>query len=80
MTKRYLTEPPILDETGSFAWLDWFKTLYTAVATPPFKTKVGIPTTTDILNGNWAVYKDSSGGSIKLYANDGGTIKSVTLT
>lgn len=44
-----------------------------------FKTKAGIPTTTDIIAGNWAIYKDTSGGSIKLYANDGGTIKSVAL-
>jgi len=42
-------------------------------------SKVGIPTTTDIPVGNWAIYKDTSGGTIKLYANDGGTIKSVAL-
>ncbi len=44
-----------------------------------FKTKAGIPTTSDITAGNFAVYKDTSGGSIKLYANDAGTIKSVAL-
>lgn len=43
------------------------------------QTKAGIPTTSDIPAGNWAIYKDTSGGSIKLYANDGGTIKSVAL-
>jgi len=44
-----------------------------------FKTKAGIPTTTDITAGKWAIYKDTSGGTIKLYANDAGTIKSVAL-
>jgi len=44
-----------------------------------FKTKAGIPTTSDIAAGNWAIYKDTSGGTLKLYANDGGTIKSVAL-
>lgn len=44
-----------------------------------FKTKAGVPTTSDISSGNWAIYKDTSGGTIKLYANDGGTIKSVAL-
>lgn len=44
-----------------------------------FKTKAGVPTTSDIATGNWAIYKDTSGGTIKLYANDGGTIKSVAL-
>jgi hypothetical protein len=45
-----------------------------------FIVKAGAPTTSDISAGTWALYKDSSGGSLKLYANDGGTIKSVTLT
>lgn len=44
-----------------------------------FKTKAGIPTTSDIAAGKWAIYKDTSGGTIKLYANDGGTVKSVAL-
>lgn len=44
------------------------------------QTKACIPTTSDIPAGMWAIYKDTSGGTIKLYANDGGTIKSVTLT
>ena len=43
------------------------------------QTKAGIPTTSDIPAGNWAIYKDTSGGTIKLYANDGGTIKAVAL-
>lgn len=53
---------------------------YTNRVTQITKTKAGIPTTADIAAGNWAVYKDTSGGTIKLYANDGGTIKSVALT
>jgi hypothetical protein len=44
-----------------------------------FKTKAGVPTTSDITAGKWAIYKDTSGGTLKLYANDGGTIKSVAL-
>ncbi len=42
-------------------------------------SKAGVPTTTDITAGNWAIYKDTTGGTLKLYANDGGTIKSVAL-
>lgn len=42
-------------------------------------SKAGVPTATDIPAGNWAIYKDTSGGTLKLYANDGGTIKSVAL-
>lgn len=45
-----------------------------------FRTKSGIPTTTDIPAGQFQVWKDTgAGATIKLYANDGGTIKSVAL-
>ena len=53
---------------------------YTNLTSKVYKTKAGIPTTTDIPAGQWAIYKDTSGGTLKLYANDGGTIKSVALT
>ena len=44
-------------------------------------SKSGLPTTSDIAAGQWAVYKDTSGGAtLRLWANDGGTMKSVTLT
>ena len=43
-------------------------------------TKAGLPTTTDIAAGTWAIYKDSTGGTVRLWANDGGVMKSVTLT
>lgn len=44
-----------------------------------FLTKAGDPTTTDISSGNWAIYKNTSTGAVKLWANDGGTMKSVIL-
>jgi hypothetical protein len=43
-------------------------------------SKAGLPTTSDIAAGQWAVYKDTSGGTVRLWTNDGGTMKSVTLT
>lgn len=43
------------------------------------KSKAGAPTTTDIPVSTWAIYKDTTLGTVKLYANDGGTIKSVSL-
>lgn len=42
-------------------------------------SKAGLPTTADIAAGQWAIYKDTSGGTVRLWANDGGTMKSVTL-
>lgn len=43
-------------------------------------SKAGFPTTSDIAAGQWAIYKDTSGGTVRLWANDGGVMKSVTLT
>jgi hypothetical protein len=44
------------------------------------KSKAGDPTTTDIPASAWAIYKNTSSGTVKLWVNDGGTLKSVTLT
>lgn len=38
------------------------------------------PTTFDLPDGSWAVWKDSTSGKVRLYYNDAGTIKSVELT
>jgi hypothetical protein len=38
------------------------------------------PTTTDITASKFAIYKNTTSGLLKLWANDGGTMKSVTLT
>jgi hypothetical protein len=43
-------------------------------------SKAGLPVAADIAAGQWAVYKDTTGGTVRLFANDGGTLKSVTLT
>ena len=55
------------------------QTQYNNLPSKAFSTKAGVPTTSDIPAGQWAIYKDTSGGTLKLYANDGGTIKSVAL-
>lgn len=37
------------------------------------------PTTTNITTGNWAIYKNTTSGLLKLWANDSGTLRSVLL-
>jgi len=44
------------------------------------QSKAGPPTTTEITSGTWALYKDTSVNTIRLWANDGGTLKSILLT
>lgn len=44
------------------------------------KSKATDPTTTDIPASQWAIYKNTGTSAVKLWVNDGGTLKSVTLT
>ncbi len=44
------------------------------------RTGTGVPTTTDIPNGSSMVWKNTSDGTVKMYCNDGGTLKSVALS
>ena len=43
-------------------------------------SKAGDPTTSDLPSNKFAVYKNTTTGLVKLWANDGGTMKSVLLT
>jgi len=51
-----------------------------ASATIKAKTKAGAPTTTDVPSGTWALIRDTSGATTKLYYNNAGTLQSVALT
>jgi len=73
-----LSPAPNRAEPGSFVFTAWLNKLHAYVT--KFQDKAGPPTTDEIAPGEWAMYKDSTGGTLKIYANDGGTIKSVTLT
>lgn len=44
------------------------------------QTKASDPTTSDLAASKWAIYKNTTSGVTKLWVNDGGTMKSVTLT
>jgi len=44
------------------------------------KTKAGAPTTSDVPAGTWALIRDTSGATTKLYYNNAGTLQSVALT
>lgn len=43
-------------------------------------SKAGAPTTSDVLTGRVSVWKNTSDGTVRLYVNDAGTLKSVQLT
>ncbi|RYC69630.1 right-handed parallel beta-helix repeat-containing protein [Spirosoma sordidisoli] len=47
---------------------------------PSVLEKAGAPSTTDIPDKSWRLVDNTSDGSVKLYYNKGGTLKSVTLS
>jgi hypothetical protein len=55
-----------------------FKTAY--IQQNAIRTKAGDLTTSDLPADTYQVSKNTSSGAVKLYVNDGGTIKSITLT
>lgn len=44
------------------------------------QTKASDPTTTDIAASQWAIYKNTTSGNVRLWVNDGGIMKSVLLS
>lgn len=44
------------------------------------RSKAGDPVSADLPSGQVGVWKNTSSGALKLWANDGGTLKSVTLS
>lgn len=50
-----------------------------AVSSLSVLSKVGAPTTADIAAGKWAMYKDTSSGTISVWTNDGGVMKQTPL-
>lgn len=54
--------------------------LFGAGVTGVARSKAGVPTTSDVTAGMWAVWRDTSGATTKLYYNNAGTLQSVALT
>ena len=54
--------------------------VFSSTVTSAFQTLSADPTTTDISAGNQRMVKNSTSGTLKLWANDAGTMKSVALT
>lgn len=87
---RPLPPPPNRLEANSREWKDWFNVLYqlprltdaqhaSVVSMKTVLSKAGAPTTTEIPAGKWEVYKDTTAGTVRLWTNDGGVMKSVQL-
>lgn len=71
---------PINSVQGGFEWGDWYDKVRFAINNANnLNFKAGAPTTADVRINQWAIYKNTSLGTVRLWANDNGTMKSVQL-
>lgn len=47
---------------------------------PIFFSQTTDPGTTGVPNGTWSIWKNTTSGVVKLWVNDGGVMKSVTIS
>lgn len=74
---------PLVDKSGKISEI-WYRYLNKSNivlnSISRGTTIAALPTTSDLDVGHWRVFKDSSGGSVRMTFNDNSTIVSVALT
>lgn len=72
--------PPLSAEWGEDVWKQFFELLRKQTNAPVFYAQTTDPGTAGVPSGTWAVWKNTTTGDVKLWINDGGVMKSVTIT
>lgn len=72
--------PPREGPNDDVAWQQFFAMLREYINAPRFYTSTVDPGVAGVPNGTWAVWKNTTSGVVKLWVNDGGVMKSVTIT
>lgn len=80
MYDALLLLPPTKAEITEYIWKQFFQRLHSLVAVRTVFQLNTDPTTNDLKENTWAVYKNTISGDVKLWANDAGVLKSITLT
>ena len=71
---------PIGSEFESDVWKQFFEVLRKQVNQPSFYSQTTDPGTSGVPSGTWSIWKNTTSGVVKLWVNDGGVMKSVTIT
>lgn len=77
---NFVPPSPHAGTVESREWLQWFELVRKALNTPPIIEKNGNPVATDIPAGTWAVWKNTATNTVRVWANNNGTLVSATLT
>lgn len=71
---------PLSAEFDDPAWYQFFETSRKQVNQPAFYAQSTDPGTAGVPSGTWSIWKNTTSGVVKLWVNDGGVMKSVTIT
>lgn len=61
-------------------WQQFFEIIRKQINSPVFYSQTTDPGTAGVPSGTWSVWKNTTSGVTKLWLNDGGVMKSVTIT
>jgi len=71
---------PFNSEFEADVWKQFFEVVRRQINQPNFNSSTADPGTAGVPNGTWSVWKNTTSGLVKIWTNDGGVMKSVTLT
>lgn len=72
--------PPYGEELESDSYKQFFEILRKQVNAPVFYASTSDPGVAGVPNGTWSVWLNTTSGVLKVWANQGGVLKSTTLT
>lgn len=71
---------PFNEEFDSNPWKQFFEILRKQSNQPVFYAQTTDPGAAGVPSGTWSVWKNTTSGVVKLWVNDGGVMKSVTIS
>lgn len=77
---QIIPPPPYGEELDDVSWQQFFELVRKRLNNPAFSAQAVDPGTGGVPNGTWGIWKNTTSGVVKLWLNDSGTMKSVTLT
>lgn len=71
--------PPFGSDFEATVWQQFFEILRKQSNQPVFYAQATDPGVSGVPSGTWSVWKNTTSGQVRLWANDGGVMKSVQL-
>ena len=72
--------PPLGQDMGEVSWAQFFEIVRKQLNEPAYFSSPVDPGPAGVPSGTWGVWLNTTSGVLKLWANQGGVMKSTTLT